>query len=298
LKGTIHRAAGLLIGAVFLISALGKGMDIVRFSRQIETLLWSMGFLQVQTTTWIAGLAAVAVIAIELIIGSCLLTGFLRRIAAVSSSVLLLFFCFITAWAAWRGALNECGCFGVIWNRSPSEALVDDILLLLIAILAIKDRRASSTESRLWMGRLFAMGIFLVSLFYIAHPLHSTAIRAGVRWQGDISGINLTSPNLIWVFDPDCKTCQKELNVVNRYTTDSTDYRMIGVTKATEGRVAEFKYDYDPLFPIFRTNEAEFDKLSLPSGSLFLIKNSRVKHVWREHELPVSSLEIAAELKE
>jgi uncharacterized membrane protein YphA (DoxX/SURF4 family) len=122
----LRRAAWLgrlAVGAVLLLAGGIKALDPVGFSLEIDAYGW--------LPEGLTHPAAIFFIAVELLLGAALVLQARPRLAAWGTAALLLLFVGVLgeAWAAGR-QLPGCGCFGGLVERTPGQALVEDLLLL------------------------------------------------------------------------------------------------------------------------------------------------------------------------
>ena len=120
--------AGIVLGGVFLVAAFLKGADPKAFVEQIASFKIITGSL--------ATLAAYTLVPVEFILAAALIVGYRRRLAAVATGLLLLFFIGVTAYGWAIGKTEGCGCFGSLAPRGPGEVIVEDLLFLGLAALA------------------------------------------------------------------------------------------------------------------------------------------------------------------
>lgn len=129
------RAAGIVVGLVFLAAALGKLSDLQAFALQVHnyrlTPLWSENLIAL-TLPWI-----------ELLAGLALVFGVRPRAGAVVLFSLMLLFTFAVG-AAWaRGLDFECGCFGkASAARIGAKKFLENLGYLALAFVAIRRPRA------------------------------------------------------------------------------------------------------------------------------------------------------------
>ncbi len=125
--------AATFLGAVFLVSVLAKVFDVNAFAETIH----ARGLDAVLPATAVAYIA----LALETFVGVLLVLnvrrlGFLLLVAAL---VAFLLWINLDAYLAWsKGAslaTTACGCFGNLVQRTPAEALWQDTLLVLPALL-------------------------------------------------------------------------------------------------------------------------------------------------------------------
>lgn len=134
--------AGAFLGCVLLFAVWAKALDPAAFAEQIR--VEGLDFaLPAQAVALIA-------LALEAGFGLALLLGVRRMWVLVPGAVLVAFFLALTGrawWLAEQGLLVDasCGCFGNLVQRTPAEALWQDLLLLvppLVLAFLGRDRHA------------------------------------------------------------------------------------------------------------------------------------------------------------
>lgn len=132
LLGWLGMLGGVFLGGVLLFAAWAKALDPGAFAEQIQ----SEG-LDFALPAW--GLALIA-LALEAGLGLALLTGLRRTWVLIPAALLVAFFLALTGRAWWLAAHGvrpdtSCGCFGNLVERTPAEALWQDLLLLVPPLL-------------------------------------------------------------------------------------------------------------------------------------------------------------------
>ena len=144
----LHRAAAVVLGAVFLYASLEKIAQPADFARivyhyQVIGPSARLGYVP-------ANLLAVALPWIEAVAGLLLIAGVWRREAAAVVSLLLVTFLVAVGSALYRGIdIENCGCFTVegAGRQAGLWLLIGDAALLAVAVfLAAAPARA--TEAR------------------------------------------------------------------------------------------------------------------------------------------------------
>ncbi len=125
---------GIFLGVVLLVAAWAKGLDPAAFAEQITAE--GLDFLIP------AGLVALFALALEVFLGSALVLALRRWWILLPATALVVFFLVLTGRSyLWdlRGIVPEagadCGCFGVLVERSPAEAFWQDLALMVPALL-------------------------------------------------------------------------------------------------------------------------------------------------------------------
>ena len=118
----------ITVGGVFIFSGFTKGVDPWGTYYKITDYLNAMGL-----EGW-AGTAlflAVAIVALEFMLGVALAVGAYRRSAPWLALLVMLVMTPLTLWLAVTGAVPDCGCFGDALHMSNWATFGKNILLLL-----------------------------------------------------------------------------------------------------------------------------------------------------------------------
>jgi uncharacterized membrane protein YphA (DoxX/SURF4 family) len=123
---------GVLLGLVLLVAAGAKALDPVAFGSELARLGLA-GPLPPMAVALVA-------LAIEAGLGALLLANLRRTPVLIAATLLVAFFLAISGWSAWRAvhgdpdAGSSCGCFGNLVERTPAEALRQDLAMLVPAL--------------------------------------------------------------------------------------------------------------------------------------------------------------------
>ncbi|UJX40143.1 DoxX family membrane protein [Desulfovibrio sp. JY] len=123
--GAVLRVA---LGLVFLAAAWDKIVDPMAFAKIIRNY-------QIVPGQLVAGVALVLPW-IEVVVGMCLITGFLSRGAGLSASLMMAVFLAAMAWTWHKGISTQCGCFTTKADDAISaRTFVRDGSILALAVL-------------------------------------------------------------------------------------------------------------------------------------------------------------------
>ena len=150
----------LLVGALFIFSSFTKGVD------PLGTKYKMLDYLAVYGMTWLNGSAmvlAMLMILAEFIVGICLITKTLPRLAVLGATLLMLFFTFTTLFDALYDLVPDCGCFGTAikmsnWQTFYKNLVIDAVLVPLI----INNKRL---ENKLGLGTQWIIAIAFALAF-------------------------------------------------------------------------------------------------------------------------------------
>jgi Methylamine utilisation protein MauE len=182
--------AARVLGGVLLVAAWAKAVDPARFTGDL------MGLFALPTT--LAQVAALAVIGFEAGLGTVLLAGWRGRgVRALTSATFLVFTGIVLRQMLAPGARGaSCGCFGMLVERTPREALVEDLVLLAISGVAWLGPTARAAVPRWWLAALGAVAGVAIGLAAPYLPLddHATALAPGMTVEE--TGLDQVVPEL------------------------------------------------------------------------------------------------------
>lgn len=149
LWGHAGRVGAFIVGGVLLLGAYAKLIDPEAFAEHITKE--GLDFLLP------AGAIAFVALALELGLGFALILNLRRTGVLVATSMLVLFFLYLTGknyWAYTHGdsSLHQgCGCFGNLVDRNPAEAFWQDLVLLVpTTVMAWFGRPRAEDEIPMW----------------------------------------------------------------------------------------------------------------------------------------------------
>ena len=150
----------LLVGALFIFSSFTKGVD------PLGTKYKMLDYLSAYGMTWLNNMAmvlAVLMILAEFIVGFCLITKILPRLAVLGATLLMLFFTFTTLFDALYNLVPDCGCFGTAikmsnWQTFNKNLVIDTLLIPLIM-------NNKQLENKLGKGVQWLIAIFFALAF-------------------------------------------------------------------------------------------------------------------------------------
>jgi len=160
----------LLVGALFIFSSFTKGVD------PLGTKYKMLDYLSVYGMTWLndfAMILAVVMILAEFIVGICLMTNILPRLATLGATLLMLFFTTTTLFDAVYDLVPDCGCFGTAvkmtnWQTFYKNLVIDAVLIPLILNNKQLNNRLSVPKQFLIAG-VFALAFLGFEIYNYRH---------------------------------------------------------------------------------------------------------------------------------
>jgi len=161
-RNIISLVASVLIGLTLLVSGTGKIIGVEETSAQVIDFISNFlpGIFITPATIYFLFYIFVPHIMpwAEVILGACLLIGFLPRLMAILCLPLLSAFMGTNLWSIMQGGYTTCAsCFG-IWEKyfgslTPAQSLVYDLVLFAFAIVIIIFQPGGFLSSRKWLAK-------------------------------------------------------------------------------------------------------------------------------------------------
>ena len=152
----IGSIARTLLALTFLFSGFVKAVDPLGTVYKIEDYLKAFGGFFTDLMP-LAGTAAVCLIAVEFILGVCMLLNVRTQ---VTSWIALLFYLVmtpLTLWIALTNPVSDCGCFGDAIVLTNWQTFWKNIILLALVIVLLVCRKAIPQLWSGWMEILIAL---------------------------------------------------------------------------------------------------------------------------------------------
>ena len=156
----------LTVGGIFAFSGFSKGIDPWGTSYKVSDYLSAMGMEQWADT---ALFIAVALAAIEFMIGIAIIVGAYRRSSPWMALVFMLIMTPITLWIAITGAVADCGCFGDALHMSNWATFGKNVLLLLGVIYLLFFNRSIPSiygPAIQWMVMAVSFALVMAIAYY------------------------------------------------------------------------------------------------------------------------------------
>ena len=160
----------LLVGVLFIFSGFIKLNDPIGFSYKLQEY-FSADVLNIPVLEPYALLIAVFVVVYEVVLGVFLLIGYKPKFTVWSLLGMIVFFTFLTFYAAYFDKVKDCGCFGDFLKLKPWESFGKDLVLLVFTlVLFFGVNYIKPLFSKLPTTLLALLG-FIASLWFGYHVL-------------------------------------------------------------------------------------------------------------------------------
>ncbi|MBL9086843.1 MAG: hypothetical protein JNM10_06840 [Planctomycetia bacterium] len=258
------------LGGIFLFAAYAKLIDPIAFADVIR----DEGLDLLFSAKTVAQLA----IGVEVGLGLALVLGVRTRSVLVLTTGLVAFFLFLTGRAylydkmGWADAKTSCGCFGNLVHRSPSEALLQDALMLIPTLGAawLAPTPGSPAPLRRVLASLVAtVGAVVFAVAAPNLPLDDLATRlspgrrvdelctaAEQKCLRDALPLLVEGRHVVVLTDLDEPAFREAIPELNGYAADGKGPRLWVLTAAPAETVTMFGFATGASFPIQVTDKA------------------------------------------
>ncbi len=293
---TIGRVLAVLLGIVWLSAGVIKALEPFDFVRQIASFHLVPGGALQTALAW-------SLLVTECALGGALVVGYHLRWALVAASALTGVFMGALGWVLMAGIpVEDCGCFGSQFKRSPKEAFLEDGLMLTVTLIAVRlvwrsggtptgtrggqacgpDRREPAASWRSGVVLFCAAFGFLTPLIF-GFPLGgsdwSTIRPSGVK-------VNLaTGAHLVALLDTECSHCQESVPQLNAYVGANDLPPFVALCANEAWRRQFFIQRFGAKFELGEIGKADFKRLLADGDTprVVLLRNGHVVAVWDGH---------------
>ena len=158
-KNLIVTICRLLVGALFIFSSFTKGVD------PLGTKYKMLDYFAAYGIEWMNDAAlvlAVVMILAEFIVGICLLTNVLPRLATLGATLLMIFFTITTFFDAIYDLMPDCGCFGTAIKLTNWQTFGKNIVIDLVLLPVVVNNKSLKNN------RITLLGQWVLAIIYMA----------------------------------------------------------------------------------------------------------------------------------
>ena len=132
----------IIIAFVFIVSSISKIFSFSEFISDINTLF---------NIKIISSFVALGLIILELILGILLLLNFQLKFAYFMAISLFLLFLLYLGIQVFNGNTTTCNCFGNLFQRTPLEAFIEDLIFLIILLIPFQEYMARQKKNKIFI---------------------------------------------------------------------------------------------------------------------------------------------------
>jgi len=287
----ILNAYCIVIGAVFIVSAVGKLLGMAQFAALLG--LYGLGYLK---------FLAPIIASVELALGLMLILLLNPRRYLMFGFVMLVVYTAAFSYGYFKNGVTDCGCFGTLLhaNISPLYSFLRNIVLLSMMLLTWarypKEKVPLSPGQKTIELAALSIGVLIAAAtFKDQDVLQTTAApRADYNFQNqnvnrtEISSyvrLSADSTYLIFCFSYTCPHCLNSIANLQQYKKNKLVDRIIAFGIGPDSSKQQFIRDFKPDFYIRDLDPRAMFKLTNLYPTAFFVKRDSIKVVV-QGELP------------
>ncbi len=272
--------AAFFLGVTLLFAAWGKGLDPDGFA---TAMVRDQG-----VPPSLAGLAAVAIITVEFVLGAAMLAMIRRTSMLLPTTLLMGAFVLLAGWHYVYPIEDpsSCGCFGNLVEQTPGVHLAWNIGFFALASLAWIGRSSARVSFWRWLvpgfGLVFGAGLAVSAPML---PLDNLATRLAPGSELADLGLLEIAPqldsgtHLVVLLDRSDEAMWTEVARLNENYA-LLGGSLIGFAEENEELAQQFFWDAGPAFEIYGAAYGALKPLYRTLPRTFLAKDGLVVDVW------------------
>lgn len=181
-----------IVGLLFIFSGLIKANDPLGLSYKMQEFfdVWGLASLNDYTLA-----LALVMNVFEVLAGVAVIIGWRMRLFSWLLLLLIIFFCFLTAYAYLSGKIKTCGCFGDCIPLTPLTSFIKDVVLLLLIIVLFANRKNIHTSIATPLPQIILLLSIVAVIFIQYYALNYLPLKDCLPYkEGDNIVENMQMP--------------------------------------------------------------------------------------------------------
>lgn len=268
-----------LLGIVFVFSAISKLLAPGLF----EITILDQGIIE---TREVAAYIGRLLIAFELFLGIALFQqNYLKKIVLPLSLVTLSGFTILLLFSVIAGDSNNCGCFGEALKMSPLEAIIKNIILIIIGVFLFRSAKKDKNKINI------PIFIFITSLalVFIVAPIKSYKDLKFSKYTNftNEGRVDLTDGDkLVAIFFIDCEHCMHTAKTIVKLENETSKFNNLYILFAGEetDSVQSFLKTTNIQHPYLRISIDDFfDLIGNSPPRIYWLNDGKIKKYWDDN---------------
>ena len=309
-----------LLAAMFIFSGFVKAVDPLGFFYKLGDYTQAFGMAD-WMPSFLLMIFAIALSAIEFVVGAYLLFGIRRGIATYSALLLMVCMTPLTLYLAIANPVHDCGCFGDAWVLTNWQTFGKNVILLLMTILVFWRRRLIIpffSRKSAWLVSMFTIIYVLFLSFYCLKNLPILDFRPYKVGTNILQAMEISEDgamptiNDFWITELETgedityniledegytfllvahrieQADDKHIDLINElydYAADN-DYGFYALTSSSEQEIEEWRDWTGADYPFGIVDDTELKTVIRSNPGLLLIKNGTIMGKWSNDNIP------------
>jgi len=275
----ITKFSRYILSVVFIFSAISKLIAPGLF----EITILDQGIIESRE---MAAYFGRILIAMELFLGVALLqSNYLKRIILPATLLTLMGFTVLLLFSYFAGDSNNCGCFGEVLKMSPLEAIIKNIILIVVGVITFRSTKKDKEK----LNTLVVILIISIGFVFIVAPIKSykdLVFSKYIEFENE-GRVDLTEGNkLVAIFFIDCEHCMETANDIIALEKETSKIQNLYILFAGEesDSVQSFLDEVNIEHPYLRIPIDDFfDLIGTSPPRIYWLENGKVKEFWDDN---------------
>ena len=309
-----------LLAAMFIFSGFVKAVDPLGFFYKLGDYTQAFGMAD-WMPSFLLMIFAIALSAVEFVVGAYLLFGIRREIATYTALLLMVCMTPLTLYLAIANPVHDCGCFGDAWVLTNWQTFGKNLILLCMTILVFWRRRLIIpfySRKSAWLVSMFTI-IYVLSLsFYCLKNLPILDFRPYKGGTNILQAMEISEDGVMptindfWITELETgedityniledegytfllvahrieQADDKHIDLINElydYAVDN-DYGFYALTSSSEQEIEEWRDWTGADYPFGIVDDTELKTVIRSNPGLLLIKNGTIMGKWSNDNIP------------
>ena len=309
-----------LLAAMFIFSGFVKAVDPLGFFYKLGDYTQAFGMAD-WMPPFLLMIFAIALSAIEFVVGAYLLFGIRRGIATYSALLLMVCMTPLTLYLAIANPVHDCGCFGDAWVLTNWQTFGKNVILLLMTILVFWRRRLIIpffSRKSAWLVSMFTIIYVLFLSFYCLKNLPILDFRPYKVGTNILQAMEISEDgamptiNDFWITELETgeditynvlenegytfllvahrieQADDKHIDLINELYDYAVDngYGFYALTSSSEQEIEEWRDWTGADYPFGIVDDTELKTVIRSNPGLLLIKNGTIMGKWSNDNIP------------
>ena len=271
-----------IVGALFIISGVGKVIDTTSFSQLITQ--YGLGVFK--------SLSPIIILA-EILLGLFLIFTIYPKQSSFVSFLLLIVFTIAFAYAYFAKGITNCGCFGTLKHSSmpPAFSFIRNFILISLSFIIWIKYPKEETETENWK-KYFILGVMCIAIFISGYtfriPFFTKPSKVNEQYlnkpigETDLAKLVNTSKDssyLVFMFSYTCPHCINSIENLLAYKKSNTVDQILGLATGSEEDKIAFYQNFQLDFPVKEISSKTVKSMVNGVPTAFFIKNDTIYNV-------------------
>ncbi len=277
----LARIFQIAVALILIFAAVLKAFDPEAFALQIA---------EYGIFPDLAGIGAWGFLLAEFTLGAFLILNLYSRLTNLATIALLALFIGVTFYAMQNGVMENCGCFGNLVHRPPTQVMLEDAVMLLAvsySTFVLWNSDPIAIKPRVIIASIFVVLAMATAVFSRHLPVDNyvTELRPGVRpqpWLSQNLRVDLAEGNfmvfLVSMLADNFPDQARRISLISQNLPDQVLPVVLIVDPADE--LVKLTFQYGIACPAGWVDSKAARRLYRTLPRSFLIRDGRITRVW------------------